>query len=480
MATTGNLFTEPRGMRYIDSGERDRSQALGRWLEESASDDIAEFRWQTGYFTVDGLPVLLPLLERLLAAQRLVRALVGSNDPPTYAADVKELVRALGIPRVYAALGVVSFAAGLFHPKVYHFTRADGSVTAYVGSANLTWQGVSGTNVEAGLLLDSRDGDPAVVLDSIGAAVDAWFTIARAGVSFVQSDADVDELTAKGILADAPLPAPPRREATGPGGQVVREGLARLVPLFTVPKFARTLPAVPAVPAVTAVPALPAPAPAPPAPALAAQPAAPRGDYPAYFLFAPGVAVPTIGAAAVSGAVLPGAASGLIVRFNRDNGRHLQGRTGTANFSIPIATLNTFRFGLYAGNFVRPRAEFELLMRFMGAAGETRHPAADTNIMGYGYAPGEPGHQDIRMLIPAALKHFTHAIAAAGSVPPGVGSDALLEWPTLAEPEFRLTLLEPGSALALSAAQVFNSAAAAGQLVSGGACWLPNGFSPPW
>ena len=54
----------------------------------------------------------------------------------------------------------------------------DGSEAAYVGSANLTPPGLS-LHVEAGILLDSNDGDPASILREIATAIDAWFTGSR-------------------------------------------------------------------------------------------------------------------------------------------------------------------------------------------------------------------------------------------------------------------------------------------------------------
>jgi hypothetical protein len=45
---------------------------------------------------------------------------------------------------------VLHFRAGFFHPKVFHFERADGSATAYVGSANPHWLRSHFLHVEAG------------------------------------------------------------------------------------------------------------------------------------------------------------------------------------------------------------------------------------------------------------------------------------------------------------------------------------------
>ena len=58
-----------------------------------------------------------------------------------------------------------------YHPKTCHVRRSDGSQSAYVGSANLTGNGAV-LHVEAGIALDSAEGDPEDVLSDIAAVVD--------------------------------------------------------------------------------------------------------------------------------------------------------------------------------------------------------------------------------------------------------------------------------------------------------------------
>src|SRR5206468_11267444 len=50
-------------------------------------------------------------------------------------------------------------------------------------------------------------------------------------------------------------------------------------------------------------------------------PSTPRPGFPSYLLFAP-ENVPTQGITALSGAFLPNGVSGLLIRLNRDSGRH--------------------------------------------------------------------------------------------------------------------------------------------------------------
>ena len=60
------------------------------------------------------------------------------------------------------------------------FRRNDGSQAAYVGSANLTPAGIGGQNVEAGLIIDTRQGNFPAVLDAVAGSVNSWFTPIRA------------------------------------------------------------------------------------------------------------------------------------------------------------------------------------------------------------------------------------------------------------------------------------------------------------
>jgi hypothetical protein len=210
-------------------------------------------------------------------------------------------------------------------------------------------------------------------------------------------------------------------------------------------------------------------------------PATPRSDFPQYLLFAPGENTPTHGASALSGSALPLNVSGLIIRLNRDSARHFEGRPGTANISIPVATLSTFRFGIFPGQYPRPRVEFQLSMRYLMQTGVITVPPTVTNIMAYGFMPGETGHGDVRMLVPAEVKALAGRITDANRPVPREGDVALLEWPT-AESDYgmRLSFLDRETELFQRAMQLFNHAQDTGTTVGEGACWLPRTFSPSW
>ena len=170
---------------------------------------------------------------------------------------------------------------------------------------------------------------------------------------------------------------------------------------------------------------------------------------------------------------------GLIVQLNRDSARHFMGRDGTANISIPVATVSTLRFGIY-GKHDRPRAEFNLRLRYVSAGVVIDKGTANTNVMGYGFTAAETGHGDVRLLVPTEARSLGQAVTAAGLTPPTAGDIALLEWPTPLDPSFRLSFLDTHSVISQQATALFNTADAAGQVVGNGACWLAAGVSPNW
>jgi hypothetical protein len=459
-------------VRYIDSGDRNPSHALGHWLQSVLTADISELRWQSGFFSADGLAPLLPTLAALSARDSTVAIVIGSNDGETLKDHVAALATHVGLPRANARLGVVNYSGAFYHPKTYHVLRSDGTQAAYVGSANLTLPGVASLHVEAGITLDTREGDPAAVLDEISAAVDRWFFPTQPGIEYVRDLNDVETLAASGILAFAPVPRP-GTSAGSSGSSAGAGSRPRLQPLIRYPAVVTPVSA-----PASAGPATP---PVRPAPSISSLTAVPQPPYPPYVLFAPGATAPTSGAAALNGASLPGGAPGLIMRLNRDSSRHWDGRDGTANISVPVPTVSTFRFGIYRGRYDRPRVEFPLETRFRTDAGETRAAVSETNIMVYGFATGETGHGDVRLLVPKPpIQQLLEELRRSGIRPPTAGDPAFLEWPTPADPRVRLTFLDRNSTLFAQAASTLATAATANQLVGQGACWLPPSLSPAW
>ncbi|QRF65996.1 phospholipase D family protein [Rhodobacteraceae bacterium PD-2] len=464
-------------MRYIDSASRNTSDALGDWLASFNPQAVDALRWQTGYFSADGLAPLVPVIDELKTQDRLTNCVIGSNGGETGEPDIEALVSLVGAPRTNAKIGVVSFSAGLFHPKVYHFTRLDGTQAAYVGSANLTTPGISGMNIEAGLLLDSSAGDPDHVLTDVAAAIDAWFNGTRPGLSTVTSLADLAPLVAAGVLGVAPTPRTSQSSSTSSGAPTGKVGLKPLIKFPPVSVKGST------VPSVASPAAAPSALPSTGTVAASVGPLAssPRPPFPPYVLFAPGITTPTQGAAALTGSALAGSAAGLVIRLNRDSARHFSGGSGTANVSVPVATIGTMRFGVFQRKYQRPRAEFDLRMRYVSTSGGYEVSASSTNIMVYGYAPGESGHGDVRMVVPAApARAIRDHAAAQGFHVPTANDPMILEWPTPTDPVFKATFIDPAEPLFATVDGMLTAASTGGVLVGQGACWLPTGVSPQW
>jgi hypothetical protein len=66
-------------------------------------------------------------------------------------------------------------------------------------------------------------------------------------------------------------------------------------------------------------------------------------------------------------------------------------------------------------------------MRYLGENDAFVRDPVETNVMAYGFAPGESGHGDIRMLVPAAVKELRDEVNRAGLPIPAEGDVALLQ-----------------------------------------------------
>lgn len=205
-------------MRYLDSGERTRENTLGHWIGTEDPGQVTSFRCQTGYFGTSGLGCFRDILAHLTTNNLLTRFVIGSNERDTLQSDVDSLVDLIQIPRSNAAIAVIAHSGALFHPKVFHLRRTDGSQLAYVGSANLSRRAIDGTNTEAGVLIDTRHGDIDDVPDQLGNSIDAWFDGSRPASRIVSNHADVQSLVNDGILGVSRAPRPLINGGTGSGG----------------------------------------------------------------------------------------------------------------------------------------------------------------------------------------------------------------------------------------------------------------------
>ena len=193
-------------MKYIDSSVLEADQTVAFWMEEVVASGVKEFRCQTGYFTLEGISPVLAAIRECASAGSQVSILLGSNDGSTLASHISFLAGMLNIPLANVSLGVVRYQDALFHPKVYVFHRPDGSMTAYVGSANMTGFGVSGRNVESGLILDSSCGDDEDVILQISKRIDDWFSCPPESLSIVDGPSAIESLLISGDLSIRPAP----------------------------------------------------------------------------------------------------------------------------------------------------------------------------------------------------------------------------------------------------------------------------------
>ncbi|MFZ0424241.1 MAG: hypothetical protein WAL80_15310 [Xanthobacteraceae bacterium] len=230
-------------MRYIDTGSRDPAHALGHWLKSAVELDssVAEVRWQAGFFSSVPLAYFEAAMKRLAQANGVLRLLVGSNGGETQRADIETLLTFSGPPRSRRQIGIVKFNNAFFHPKTIHIVRTDGSEAAYVGSANLTSQGVNGLHVEGGILLDTKDGDDGAVVARIKQAIDWWFAKSPEGLNLVSKSSDLDALVQAGILDVQPaIPVPSVLSKNAKLSLV-----ANLKPLLTIPIVLTPAPVMP-------------------------------------------------------------------------------------------------------------------------------------------------------------------------------------------------------------------------------------------
>ena len=489
-------------MRYIDTASRKANDALGFWLHRLIGQSITDFRIQSGYFAAQGITPLACLFQYLAARDMPTTCVVGSNDGETIAEDIQTLIEFVGCPRKNARIAIIRYGTGLYHPKLYHATRANGSQTAYVGSANLTSPGVSGLNIEAGLILDTADGDPEAPLTEIASAVDIWFNKFEDSVNVVRNADDIHKLVNAGILT--PHEERLRRLASSAphGRQVVR--LKPLISFSALPPNSsgsvrsseptsarRTEGAALGVMTPELEEGDTEPPAFPPVRRTEAwdyltheegdtEPSAfplsvPRKDMaPPYVLFDPDATKPTQGAEALTCSFLPSGMTGLIVQLNRDSARHFQDKAGTANVSIPVCTIGTLRFGVFEGRHMRPRCEFSLRMRYVNDTVRSLcEQSANTNVMVYGHAAEESGHGDVRLLLP---RHPVRAICKFASrirsQVPAVDDPMILEWPTSVDPCFKVTFADPNSEVSRALRDAFTKATQLKQLVGKGACWF--------
>lgn len=186
-------------LRFRDSATGDPNACAGEWFDEHLVQGVRAFRGQFGFFRFGALTKYASTLTSLAKSDRPVRFVLGSNltDPLTME-DVESILSITDAGRK-STLTVVALRDALFHPKVAHVVRADGSAAAMVGSANFTTAAL-GANVEAWLEMSSSTDLTKRVLRQIERATDWWHTALEPGVFHVRSLDDARRLQADGLL----------------------------------------------------------------------------------------------------------------------------------------------------------------------------------------------------------------------------------------------------------------------------------------
>ena len=140
-----------------------------------------------------------------------MRLVLGSNLTDPLTLEDVESVLSITCAGKESGLTVVALRNALFHPKVAHIVRSDGSVVAMVGSANLTVAALA-TNVETWVELGSGSRSSQQAVTRIEMGTDWWRTASAPGVFQVGSLADARQLHTDGLLVGR---ASQRRRAAG-------------------------------------------------------------------------------------------------------------------------------------------------------------------------------------------------------------------------------------------------------------------------
>ncbi|RYF30801.1 MAG: hypothetical protein EOO23_04295 [Comamonadaceae bacterium] len=165
--------------------------------------------------------------------------------------------------------------------------------------------------------------------------------------------------------------------------------------------------------------------------------------------------------------------------MSNDTDRLWRGAEGTANFTIPKLAAPTLRFGWYRQS--RPRAEFDIEVRYVSDAATLKAAPASSNVMAYGYGPNPTGNKDLRLVIPVApINEILPHLAPRALPIPKAGDLAVLEWPVVSRPTFRMTFIDPAAALATALNQSWVEDRSQNHVAGRSSTWLRPDLSPAW
>jgi len=195
--------------KYIDTGSNDSSHSLGHWLNTNLIPGILEFHAQFAYFTYSALHSYSYTLRDAVLDGYPVHIVLGSNERSLVANDLRQVLR-ITENHPNASLTVIAYSNAKFHPKTIQLVRSDGSAVVVVGSGNFTHRGL-GLNVEAGIVLDTAEGDDIGVITQIASAIDRWHSLTESGVFPIHNETDISALLSTGIISST---LPPRQPST--------------------------------------------------------------------------------------------------------------------------------------------------------------------------------------------------------------------------------------------------------------------------
>ena len=185
-------------VRYIDTSSGDPDDGLGAWLAANLVLGSEAFLIQSAWFSYGSLEPFASSIADLVSRDAEVQFVIGANQGSLTKVDLERLWTLIS-PGSGSRLVVVRYRNAIFHPKVFYLEREDGTKSAVVGSANLTTGGTQ-WNVEAGIILDTSEGDGEEALNSIRATISGWFDLDEDGVFEVKDSETIQTLADDGII----------------------------------------------------------------------------------------------------------------------------------------------------------------------------------------------------------------------------------------------------------------------------------------
>ena len=185
--------------KYICSSSEKKTDHVRYWLEKNLAPNAQQFLAQSGYFSFAAIEPFISTLNSILKAGNSIRLVLGSNGGSLGTEDAKAIFKILK-GKTNCSLTIIALGNAEFHPKCYVITRNDGSKTAMVGSQNFTFPGTA-KNYEAGLILDTSDGDAPSIIDQISDSIDKWHTAQEVDGAFqIYTMKDLDDLKQSKII----------------------------------------------------------------------------------------------------------------------------------------------------------------------------------------------------------------------------------------------------------------------------------------